>query len=292
MEVNQLRYVCAVAESGSFSRAAELCHVAQPSLSQQVSKLEEELGSRLFDRMGRKIRLTDAGKTFLPRARLVLQELEAARNEVDTRRSDGRGSVAVGVIPTIAPYYMPSRVAAFTRQFPDATLKIVEDTTPVLVEALRSLTVDMAVMSLPLRHREFDVFPLHKEHLYAALPKDHSLAKRTSLSLGDLRHEPFVLLRDSHCFHEISVEACHRAKVNPQVAFESGQFSSLLGMVAAGIGVSVVPAMAVEKSSGCTFVKIADQKASRTVACAVMRGRTLNRVQREFLTHLQRKTPA
>ena len=113
MEVHQLRYVCAIAETGSFSRAAERCQVAQPSLSQQISKLEDELGTRLFDRLARSVRLTDAGRTFLPHARTILHETELARSEVDGRRRDARGTVIVGVIPTIAPYYLPQRITEF-----------------------------------------------------------------------------------------------------------------------------------------------------------------------------------
>ncbi|HVW78687.1 MAG TPA: LysR family transcriptional regulator [Alloacidobacterium sp.] len=287
MEFHQLRYICAIAESGSFSRAAEHCHVAQPSLSQQVSKLEDELGTRLFDRLGRRVRLTDAGKVFLVRARAILQEVEAARSEVDCERKDTKGSIAVGVIPTIAPYFMPSRVAGFMQKFSDASLRIVEETTPILVEGLRNLSLDLAVMSLPLKHREFEMIPLHKERLYAVLPRDHSLAKRKEISLGDLRTEPFVLLRDSHCFHDIAVSACQRARVNPRVAFESGQFSSLLGMVSAGVGVSIVPEMAVDGAEDRTFVRIADQKAFRTIVAVVLRGRSLNRVQQAFLGYLR-----
>lgn len=107
MEFTQLKYVCAIADTGSFSRAAERCHVAQPSLSQQVLKLEEDLGARLFDRLGRSVRLTEAGRAFLPHARSILHEMEVARSGVEDKRTDVRGSVTVGVIPTIAPYLMP-----------------------------------------------------------------------------------------------------------------------------------------------------------------------------------------
>jgi LysR family transcriptional regulator, hydrogen peroxide-inducible genes activator len=287
MEFHQLRYVCAIADTGSFSRAAERCHVAQPSLSQQVLKLEEDLGSRLFDRLGRSVRLTEAGRAFLPHARTILQQMEAARTGVEDKRTDVRGSVAVGVIPTIAPYLMPQCVAAFSKKYSDAKLRIVEETTPVLVESLRNLSIDVAILSLPLRHKEFEIFPLRTEPLYAALPKDHSRASAKSLSLKELRGEPFVLLRDGHCFRDVSVAACTRAKVHPRIAFESGQFSSLLGMVAAGVGVSLVPEMAVDKSARCNYVRISDAQASRTIVAAVLRGRSFNRVQQAFLKHLR-----
>src|SRR6266576_684777 len=149
MELHQLRYFCAVAETGSFSRAAEQSHVSQPSLSQQILKLEDELGARLFDRLGRSVRLTELGKTFLPRARAVLRELEAAKGDV------------------------------------------VEGITPVLLDRLRSGTIDVAILALPIRGHEFDAFPLLTERLFAALPKKHKLTSRRSLSLKDLRAEPF-----------------------------------------------------------------------------------------------------
>src|SRR5258708_31186152 len=116
MELNQLRYFCAVAETGSFSRAAEQSHVSQPSLSQQIMKLEDELGARLFDRLGRSVRLTDVGKTFLPRARSVLRELEAARGDVVERKDSVGGSICVGVIPTIAPYFLPAQLTFLSRR--------------------------------------------------------------------------------------------------------------------------------------------------------------------------------
>jgi LysR family hydrogen peroxide-inducible transcriptional activator len=283
MELQQLRYLCAIADTGSFSRAAERCRVAQPSLSQQISKLEDELGTRLFDRLGRSVRLTDAGRTFLPHARNVLHQTELARSEVDGRRRDARGTVIVGVIPTIAPYYLPERIAAFMRRFPESTLRIVEETTPVLVESLRTLAIDIAILSLPLKHRDFEITPLLTERLYAALPLDHPRAGAASISLRELRDERFVLLRDSHCFREIALAACRRAHLDPRITFESGQFSSLLGMVAAGVGVSLVPEMAVDERAGCRYVRISDTKAVRTIAAARLKGRSFSRVQQGFV---------
>ncbi|HLZ92518.1 MAG TPA: LysR substrate-binding domain-containing protein [Candidatus Acidoferrum sp.] len=291
MELHQLRYFCAVADSGSFSRAAEQSHVSQPSLSQQILKLEDELGARLFDRLGRSVRLTDVGKTFLPRARAVLRELEAARGDVVEREGSVGGTICVGVIPTIAPYFLPAQLTFLSRRFPQASLRVVEEITPALLERLRASVVDVAILALPIRGHEFETFPLLTEHLFAALPKGHKYSKRSSVALKDLREEPFLLLRDGHCFRDTAVEACDRARLHPRIVFESGQFSSILGMVGAGMGVSIVPAMAVEKRSGCRFVRIADEEALRIIGAAVLRGRTLTRLQRAFLARL-RTSPA
>jgi LysR family transcriptional regulator, hydrogen peroxide-inducible genes activator len=290
MELHQLRYFCAVAETGSFSRAAEQSHISQPSLSQQIMKLEGELGARLFDRLGRSVRLTDLGKTFLPRARSVLRELEAAKGDVVEHKDSVGGSVTIGVIPTVAPYLLPPYLTTFAQKFPQARLSVVEEITPVLLDRLRAGTIDIAILALPIRGHEFEISPLLTERLFAALPSGHKLASRRSLSLKDLRAEPFLLLRDGHCFRDTAVAACDRARLSPQIIFESGQFSSLLSMVGAGMGVSIVPQMAIEKSARCRYVRIADASATRTIAALVLRGRSLTRTHLGFLTHLRAST--
>lgn len=288
MELHQLRYFCAVAETGSFSRAAEQSHVSQPSLSQQILKLEDELGTRLFDRLGRSVRLTEVGKTFLPRARAVLRELEAARGDVVERKDSISGPMTVGAIPTVAPYLLPRVLTSFSTKFPQAQLTVIEEITPILLDRLRAGTVDVALLALPIRGHDFDTFPLFSEPLLAVLPQKHKLARRKSISLKDIRKEPFLLLRDGHCFRENAVAACDRARVHPQVVFESGQFSSLLGLVGAGMGVSLVPRMAVEKKVRCRYVPIEDAEATRTIGGVVLRGRSLTRLQEAFVSHLRK----
>src|SRR2546429_4629708 len=127
MELPQLRSFCAVAETGSFSRAAEQSHVSQPSLSQQILKLEDELGARLFDRLGRSVRLTELGKTFLPRAHAVLRELEAAKGDVVEGKEFIGGPLTLGVISPLAPPFLPLRLSAFSRKFPPGRLPILQE---------------------------------------------------------------------------------------------------------------------------------------------------------------------
>jgi LysR family transcriptional regulator, hydrogen peroxide-inducible genes activator len=287
MEVHQLRYFCAVAETGSFTRAAEREQVAQPSLSQQIMKLELELGVRLFDRLGRAVRLTDMGQVFLPRARAILGEMKAAKEEVAEKQSTVSGPVCVGVIPTIAPYFLPARIAVFSRQYPEASITVVEDVTVHLMDQLRSGLIDLAIIALPVRGHDLESFPLLTERLFAILPKGHRLARRRTLRMKELREEPFLLLRDDHCFRDTAIDVCKRARLSPQIVFESGQFSSILAMVGAGMGISIVPEMAVEPKADCSSVLIADERASRTVGVAAVKGHFLSRVPRAFLEHLR-----
>jgi LysR family hydrogen peroxide-inducible transcriptional activator len=250
--------------------------------------LEDELGARLLDRLGRNVQLTELGRSFLPRARAVLRDLEAARSDVVERKASISGPIAVGVIPTIAPYFLPPILAAFSRKYPEARVTVVEEITPLLLERLRAGTMDVAIAALPLpaRSQDFQSFPLKTEKLFAVLPNQHSLAKRRAVSLGELQDDPFVLLRDGHCFRETAFAACKRARVNPKIIFESGQFSSILSMVSAGLGVSIVPAMAVEKRAGCCYVPLADERAARTIGAVTLNGRSLTRANEAFLDHL------
>ncbi len=287
MEVHQLRYFCAVAESGSFTRAAEREQVAQPSLSQQIMKLEEELGVRLFDRLGRSVRLTGFGQVFLPRARAILVELKAAKDEVAERQSSVSGPVSIGVIPTIAPYFLPLPLALFSRKYPQADITVVEDVTARLMDRLRAGQIDLAILALPVRGHDIETFQLRTERLFVILPRTHQLAKKRRLMLKDLRDQPFLLLREDHCFRETAMEACKRARVTPHVVFESGQFGSIMAMVSAGLGISIIPEMAQEQRPDCAFVAVADERASRTIGVATLKGRFMGRVQRAFLAHLQ-----
>lgn len=294
MEMRQLRYFCAVAETASFSRAAQQTHVSQPSLSQQIQKLEHELGVRLFDRLGRTVRLTEPGRSFLPRARNILHEVEAASSNIQEHATEIGGAVSLGVIPTVAPYFLPRRLAVFSRKYPSVRVNVMEEITPLLLDALRSGRVDVAVLALPLavRGHEFVPFPIVTEKLFAVLPKRHALAKRPRVALEQLREEPFLLLRDGHCFRDTAIDLCKQARMHPRVVFESGQFSSILSMVGAGMGVSIVPHMAVDTHmSDCRFVPLGNGEAHRTIGAVVLRGRMLTRAQTALVDQLRAEGP-
>lgn len=157
MEMHQLRYVVAVARAGNFSRAAEQCHISQPSLSQQIQKLEEELGERLFERMKREARLTSSGKAFLQRAIRILEEVDAARREVNDSKGLSCGVLTIGVLPTIAPYLLPKVIPRFLRKFPGIEIIIQEDTTARLLKQLFACEIDFALTSEPIQGQRLKV---------------------------------------------------------------------------------------------------------------------------------------
>ena len=287
MEVHQLRYFCAVARHGTFTRASEVEHVAQPSLSQQIAKLEAELGARLFDRLPRSAKLTVFGKAFLPKAESILRELDAAKTELQEMTGNERGEVAVGIIPTIAAYLLPKLLNGFSSRHPMITVKIFEDITPVLLQRLHEGSIDMAVAALPIAGSELDSEELFEEKLFAVLPQKHRRAGRASISLTELNSEPFLLLKEGHCFRDSVIAACRQSKMSPSVVFESGQFATILAMVSAGMGVSAVPAMAVQPHPGCKFVAISGKHSTRRVGIVTSRHHFQSRAQRLLMKQMR-----
>lgn len=287
MEIHQLRYFCAVSRHGTFTRAAEVEHVAQPSLSQQILKLEAELGARLFDRLPRSAKLTVFGKAFLPKAERILRQLEDAKTELLEMSDTEKGEVVVGIIPTIAAYLLPSLLSGFAARHPHITVKILEDITPTLLQRLQEGTVDIVVAALPIAGSEFDGEELFEEKFYAVLPEKHPRSSRTSISLSDLNREPFLLLKEGHCFRDSVISACHKSRISPNVVFESGQFATILAMVSAGMGVSAVPAMAVQPQPGCKFIPISGNHNTRKIGIVTSRHHYQSRAQRMLMQQMR-----
>ena len=244
MELHQLRYFLAVARTKNFSRAAEQCHVAQPSLSQQIMKLEAELGERLFERTKREVALTPAGDLLTAHAERVLAEVDLACAGVRELRGLVRGRVALGVLPTVAPYFLPQRLRTFSAKFPAVEVVVHEDTTDRLAAAVLAKEIDLALVSPPVERKGLVAEEFFDEKLLVALPAAHPLAKKRRLTLDDLEQEAFILMKEGHCLAGQALQFCRLNGFAPRVSFRSAQIETVLAFVAKGWGVSVVPEMA------------------------------------------------
>jgi LysR family hydrogen peroxide-inducible transcriptional activator len=286
MEVHQLRYFCAVARTGSFTKAAALEGIAQPSLSQQIQRLEATLGSRLFDRLGRGLKLTEFGRILLPQAIEILRQINNARATLESLRLSVAGRLAVGCIPTITPYFLAPRLSEFALRYPDVDLRLIEDTTPNLVELLQSGEIDLALISPPVHNPDIVSSDLFREPIVVAVGKSHRLASEESVSLPELRQEKMLLLKEGHCFRDNALTICKRAGANFVSVFETDQFSSILPLVAAGFGISLVPRMAVNPTSGCMYLPL-EREAYRRVGYMRIRRHAPGAPQRAFVAWLR-----
>ena len=292
MEMHQLRYVVAVARMGNFSRAAEQCHVSQPSLSQQILKLEEELGERLFDRTKREARPTSHGEAFLRRAVRILEEVDGARREAEDAKSLNSGTVTLGVLPTIAPYLLPGVMAAFAKHYPGVEMIVQEETTSRLLKLLHGYEIDFALISLPLAGDEaerLEVMPLLIEELLLALPSEHPLARKRTLSPRDLEMERLIVMQEGHCLGDQVLGFCNRRDLRPMISFRSAQLETIQSLVAAGMGISLIPAMAAvfEKKARPAYRSLSGEKPERKIVAAWPTQRPLGRGSMEFLKTLK-----
>jgi LysR family hydrogen peroxide-inducible transcriptional activator len=246
----------------------------------------------LFDRLGKSVRLTSFGEAFLPRAQSILRQVGDAKQEMEEMAGGERGKLVVGSIPTIAPYFLPECLASFGKKYPQIRTSVVEDLTAELLDHVQNGTIDLAFMVLPVPGAQFVCQELLRERLYLVIPRQHRLASRPSAQLKQVEHDPFLLLKDGHCFRENTLSACGRARLEPNVVFESGQFATILAMVAAGAGVSVVPEMAALPRKGCRFIPIDDPGAFRRVGVVQLKQHFRSRAHSAFLQHLTEQIAA
>ena len=259
MEIHQLRYFLAVADEGSFSRAAAKVRIAQPSLSQQIQKLEADIGQPLFDRLPRSVVLTEAGVCFVDYARQILSTIGDARRCVDELKGAVAGRLAIGAIPTIAPFILPKLISRFQKRYPQVKLEIVEDVTDRVAQRVESGELDAAIASTCDKNPSLRPHHLGKEPLLALVPKRHSLATKAQITWDDLKGDRFLVLHDMHCLSRQVNEFLAARKLRPELALEGSQLGTIANLVAAGIGVSIVPEMMVKQQAtpGCVSLQFA-----------------------------------
>jgi DNA-binding transcriptional LysR family regulator len=244
MELSQLKYYVTIADTLSFTKAAELLRVSQPALSYQMHKLELELGTKLFNRDRRKIALTPDGRIFLPLAQAVLFRADEAVRVLKEHLGEEAGEVRMGGNPSVAAYVLPSLFASFRRDFPRVSIHLLEGGDMELQEAVVEGTVDFAVVTAPGSPRTLDVIPLGAEDLLLALPSSHRLAGRSVVGLGEVAEEEFVFPTTSFNVTTQFIDACRRMGFEPRVLYQTGSFESVKGFIREGLGISTLPRIA------------------------------------------------
>jgi LysR family transcriptional regulator, hydrogen peroxide-inducible genes activator len=247
LNLRDLRYLVGVADHRHFGRAAEACFVSQPTLSTQLKKLERELGVELIERSPRQVMLTEAGEQVVERARRILRETDTIR-EIARRAADPEaGSLRIGLFPTLAPYLLPHVVPRLHAAFPKLELLLVEDKTEVVLQQLRDGQLDVGLLALPVHDDQLHAEPLFAEDFVLAVPADHPLAE-----VGDpvepsvLVDEDVLLLEEGHCLRDQALSVCKLAGAAERSGFRATSLETLRQMVAAGVGVTLLPELAVQ----------------------------------------------
>lgn len=278
MNLRDLQYLVALAETGHFGEAAVRCHVSQPTLSAQIKKLEEYLGVALFERQPRKVTLTEAGRRIVERARRITQEAEDIRELARASRDPLTGKLRVGLIPTIAPYLLPRVAARLSKKLPDLQLMLYEHQTGPLLEKLRAGEIDLAILALPADTEGLETRSLFAESFVLAVPRKHPLAARKRVKPADLAGETLLLLEEGHCLRDQALDVCGMVPVAEEQDFRATSLETLRQMVAAGLGVTLLPRLAAEGPiagvRGLEYRPFAPPSPSRMVGAAWRRSST------------------
>jgi LysR family hydrogen peroxide-inducible transcriptional activator len=294
MEIHQLEYFMAIVDTGSFSRAAEYCNVAQPSLSQQIKKLETEIGHLLFDRLGRAVVLTDVGKMLIPKARKILEEVQGIKTEIQADIQDGQGSLSVGFIPTISPFVLPNVIRRFGQDFPNASLEVHEDLTDDIVAKLVTAELDVGITSLPIKHKMLQTEELLTETLLVASSSKYDLATQASIHVKELDNFPFIALNEVHCLGEQVQDFCYQEDVDLNIVCHTSQLSTVHKCVAMGLGVSLVPqALAInDPIDGIVYRTLSDSLPQRQIVATTHAKRHISYLARQFIEIVRSEYPA
>jgi DNA-binding transcriptional LysR family regulator len=277
MQVESLEVFRTVARHGSITGAAHALRYTQSAVSRQIATLEAETGTRLFDRLPRGVALTDEGRSLLPHAEAVLDRLATARSDLDALRGLGGGRLRVGAFPTAVAALVPRALAAFRDAHPGVTLSLIEGRTADLLERLRGGDADLAVVSAapdrPLESARFDLHHLLDEHLLVAVPRGHRLARRRTVRLAELADESFIA--GSATAEETLLRATLPAAFRPRVDIVAAEWTGKLGCVAAGLGVALLPALAVRaRPADIVLLRLhPDDATVRRVFAATVAGR-------------------
>ena len=269
MNIRDLEYLIAVDEELHFHRAAERCFVSQPTLSGQLKKLEQELGVLLIERNNRQVSITEAGQAVLAHARTVLTEVNAIKDVASYFHDPMVGDVRVGIIPTIAPYLLPIIMAKLNKAFPKLKIWLYEYQTHVLLEKLRKSELDFLILALPIEKHDFTELDLFREPFRLAVKKNHSLAKKKQINMGDIAQQELLLLEEGHCLRGHILDVCLLAGVKEQGQYHATSLETLRHMVGEGMGMTLIPELAVPtkitKADEVRYIEFSDPKPNRRI---------------------------
>jgi LysR family hydrogen peroxide-inducible transcriptional activator len=291
MNLRALQYFVKLADLRHFSKAADACFVSQPTLSTQIKKLEEELGVQLVERAPKMIMLTPVGEEIAERARLVLNDVEQIRAVARRSSNPADGVLRLGLFPTLAPYFLPHVVPQLRKRFPNLRLQLAEEKTEDILRMLRQGQIDAGVLALPVGAEGMEIEVLFEEPFVLALPTNHPLVGRDDISMRDLAGAELLLLEEGHCLREHALEVCALANAHERVDFHATSMETLRQMVAADVGITLMPLLAVKPPIAATdnlvvkpFVEPAPK---RTIAMVWRSSSALSAFLREFAQSLK-----
>lgn len=272
VELRHIRYFLAVVEESHFTRAAERLHVSQPTLSQQIRELEAELGAPLFDRIGKRVRLTAAGEIFREHAQRAAKEIEEARVAISELEGLKRGEIIVGVVQTVNTYLIPGVVARFSAAYPSIRVEVRELASGQIEAGIIAGSLNLGIGFVPPQDEKIEAERLFGEDLVLVVPSGHRLAERKRVRMRELDGEPLVMLSPAYCTRRLVDESLRESGARPRIMVEMNTIDGILATVREGGAATVLPALAAQGTSGVRAVALTEPTPRRAVGLMWLRG--------------------
>jgi LysR family hydrogen peroxide-inducible transcriptional activator len=291
MNLRDLRYFVALADHKHFGRAAAASFVSQPTLSTQIRKLEDELGVALVERAPRKVMLTPVGREIADRARKIIADVDQMTQIARRSQDPESGTVRLGLFPTLGPYLLPHVVPGLRKRFPRLELLLVEEKTDQILARLRDGRLDAGLLALPIHDDQLQVEPLFDEPFLLAVPRQHALARQPSLKVDDLDNHHLLLLEEGHCLRDQALDVCRMAGADERDGFRATSLETLRQMVAAGVGITLLPMLAVQPpvpaSADITLLPFRGEAPFRQIGLAWRRSSAMGGLMQELAAELK-----
>lgn len=273
------------------TRAAERCYISQPSISQQLSKLEDNVGKKLFSREHGKLVLTHPGQIMFDQAQKILTSVEEAKRRVSDVDDTSGGSVSIGILPTLAPFVLSSTLLSLSEKFPDAMVAVREEVSEVIVDAAARGEIDILIEVLPFDETHLNIEPLFSDEFYVAVHQDNPLAKLDEIPINALDDMPFILLKDIHCLARQIENYCFNKYFVPKVLFQASELTTVKQLIESQYGISMLPGISIDNDpdSSIRYIKLKGERPTREVVLATAKDRYISPAAEYFISVVKKQ---
>jgi len=291
MHLHQLKYFVSIVETGSMTKAAERCFISQPSISQQLSKLEDNIGKKLFSREHGKLVLTNPGRVMFEQAQKILTTVEEAKHRVSDVDDTSGGSVSIGILPTLASYVLPGTLLKLSEKYPNAMVTIREEVSEIIVDAAERGEIDILIEVSPFDETHLNIEPLFSDEFYVAVHQNNPLAKLEEVPINALDDMPFILLKDVHCLTRQIESYCINKHFVPKVLFQASGLSTVKQLIELQYGISILPGISIEDNpdSSIRYIKLKGERPTREVVLATAKDRYISPAAEYFISIVKKQ---
>jgi len=286
MEWEQLEYFQTLAREQHVTRAAQILSITQPALSRSIARLESQIGTPLFDRQGRTIKLNKYGELLLKRVDIILKEFEEGKNEIQSLLDPDKGEISLGFLHTLGTAIVPKIIGAFKDKYPQVRFHLKQNHSNWLLDNLQSGDLDLCLLSSFPLESNLAWTPLWQEELYLFFPKNHPLANQESITLEEVAEEPFILMEEGYALRVTIDSIFDQVGIQPNIMFEGEEVTTIAGFVGAGMGISILPDVKSLDQMKIAKVRISSPKCERTIGIASMEGKFLSPIAEKFMQHI------